>query len=90
MSRAAYKGMRIEWYLDQCAQPLPKTHLIPKRENLAPPPANKGNSMINRFQMLNMDENDTEEGSEDGELLSEFSSLNVNHRSPWNTRTVAA
>ena len=90
MSRAAYKGMRIEWYPDECAQPLPKIQHISKKENLAPPPAKKANAMMNRFQMLNMDDNDTEEGSEEGELLSELSSLNINHRSPWNPGPVAA
>ena len=90
MSRKEYKGMKIEWYPDECAQPLPKIHYVPKKENLAPPPAKKANSMMNRFQMLNMDGDDTEEGSEDGEILSELSSLNINHRSPWNPRPVVA
>ena len=90
MSRAMYKGMRIEWYADECGQPLPKAQQAPKKENMAPPPAKKANTMVNRFQMLNMDGEDTEEGSEDGEILSELSSMNISKTSPWNTRTVAA
>ena len=59
MSRGTYKGMRIEWYPDECAQPLPKIQYAPKKEN-GLLPARKLNPMVNRFQMLNMD------GSEDG------------------------
>jgi len=90
MSRATYKGMRIEWYPDECCQPLPKIQYAPKKENLAPQPAKKANSMMNRFQMLHMDGDDTEDGSEEGEILSELSSMNINRQSPWNPRTVAA
>lgn len=89
MSRKEYKGMKIEWYPDECAQTLPKIQYIPKKENLAPPPAKKADAMMNRFQMLNMDGDDTEEGSEEGEIVSDLSSLNIN-RSPWNRHTIAA
>lgn len=92
MSRAAFKGMRIEWYPDECCQPLPKVQYVTKKGNLAPPPAKKSNAMINRFQMLNIDDDDddTEEGSEEGEILSELSSMNIAQRSPWSARTVIA
>ena len=92
MSRAVYKGMRIEWYADECAQPLPKIQHTPKKENV-PQPAKKLNPMINRFEMLNMD--GTEDGEDDGsdEETTEAPSLRgfstINHRSPWNTRVVA-
>lgn len=89
MSRKEYKGMKIEWYPDECAQPLPKIQYIPKKENLAQPPAKKADSMMNRFQMLNMDGDDTEEASEEGEIIPDLSSLNIN-RSPWNRHTIAA
>lgn len=96
MSRATYKGMKIEWYPDECASPLPKTQLGPRKENLMPPPK-KLNPMANRFQMLNTE--GTEDGSEDvseddGEedstVLAGFSALKMHHRSPWNARTVVA
>ncbi|KAK4695125.1 hypothetical protein P7C71_g2567, partial [Lecanoromycetidae sp. Uapishka_2] len=89
MSRVTYKGMKIEWYPDECCQPLPKPQQVPRKANLAPPPVKKSTSMMNRFQMLNIDGDDTEEGSEDGEILSELSSMNINRRSPWKTATVA-
>lgn len=92
MSRASYKGMRIEWYPDECSQPLPKVQYIPKKENLAPPPK-KANNMMNRFQMLNMDGDGTEDGSEEENepnVLSDMSAMHVNHPSPWNTPTVTA
>lgn len=93
MSRAAYKGMRIEWYPDECAQPLPRMQYAPKKDNAAQP-AKKVNPMVNRFQMLNMDgtengdEDSSDEESTDGpSALGSFSPMN--HRSPWNSRVVA-
>ena len=87
MSRAAYKGARIEWVADECAQPLPKTQYIPKRESALPPPK-KANAMINRFQMLNMD--GTEDGSENDEEdeLTSFTAMRPG--SHWTASTVAA
>ncbi len=92
MSRATYKGMRIEWYPDECAQPLPKMQLAPKKENAQQPPKNP-QPMVNRFQMLNID--GTEDGSEEDEgddtaVLGGFTALTINARSPWNASTVAA
>lgn len=95
MSRAVYKGMRIEWYPDECAQPLPKTQYVLKRES-APQPAKKPNLMVNRFQMLNMDGMEDDDDDDDGSdedptevppVLTGFSP--IGHRSPWNTRVVA-
>ena len=57
---------------------------VPKKENLAHLPVKKFNPMVNRFQMLKMDEDGTEDSSED-----ELSSLNIHHGSPWTSRTVA-
>ena len=84
--------MRIEWYPDECAQPLPKMQFAPKRENVQQLPK-KPQPMVNRFQMLNMD--GTEDGSEEDEeddpaALTELSALRMNYRSPWNASTVAA
>lgn len=93
MSRAVYKGMRIEWYPDECAQPLPKIQYTPKKETVQPAP--KKSQPVNRFDVLNMD--GTEDGDEDGsdeEESAEATSLEdfsapINHRSPWNARVVA-
>lgn len=95
MSRAMYKGMKIEWYSDECALPLPKQQWTPRKEN-TPQPVKRPNTAVNRFQMLNMDgtEDDSDDGKEEeedsGAMLTEgLSSLKLNHRSPWN-HTVAA
>ena len=91
MSRAAYKGMKIEWYADECAQPLPKIQHAPRKENMGPSPAKKPDITVNRFQLLGID--GSEDGSSDEDeptVLSDFSSLNVGSRSPWNARPVAA
>ena len=52
MSRLTYKGMRIDYYPDECAGPLPKIQYVPKRE--VPPPVKKLDPTVNRFQMLNL------------------------------------
>ena len=93
MSRGTYKGMRIEWYPDECSQALPKMQNAPKKENIAPPQPKKSTSAMNRFQMLNMGNDETEDGSEETDeeptVLSNLSSMNINsHSSPWNPRTV--
>ena len=93
MSRATYKGMRIEWYPDACAQPLPKLYFPPRKENTATPPLKKANAMMNRFQMLNLDGEGTEDSSEDDNepsILTDVPVMHISHSSPWNTSTVAA
>lgn len=63
MSRATYKGSKIEWDEDECAGPLlkpiqfNKENIPPKKKNDAP--------MLNRFHLLNMD------GAESGSLHEE-------------------
>lgn len=92
MSRGAYKGMKIEWYPDECSQPLPKSQRVPKKENIAPRPKTLTSAM-NRFQMLNMDgtDDDSEEAEQESTVLSDLASMNIsNHQSPWNPGTVAA
>ncbi|KAL8733654.1 MAG: hypothetical protein Q9181_003512 [Wetmoreana brouardii] len=94
LSRALYKGLRIEWYPDECALPLPKQQISAKRES-APPPKTKAMPMINRFQMLDMDDDATEDSSsgaaeEDLTMTTGFSSLQTSRRSPWGVPTVAA
>ena len=94
MSRAMYKGMRIEWYPDECAQPVLKTPYLPRKENMQRS-TKKSNAITNRFQMLNMD--GTEDGTDDAsdeetvDIPAELRSFSpMAHRSPWNTRPVAA
>lgn len=94
MSRAIYKGMKIEWYPDECCQSLPKVQSVPRKENTVPRPPKGASAMKNRFQMLNMDgdtaEDDSEEESNEATVLPDLSSMHINHRSPWNVSTVAA
>lgn len=67
MSRLAYKGMKIEYYPDECAGPLPRVQNVPKKV-APPPPVKKVAPMANRFQMLNIDGADDSE--EEDELTS--------------------
>ncbi|KAK3692457.1 hypothetical protein B0T22DRAFT_495628 [Podospora appendiculata] len=66
MSRFKYKGTKIEWDVDECAQP----YVLPPpraRRDLAPQP--KGPSVVrNRFHLLNMD------GDEEDEIAATFQS----------------
>ncbi|KAL8922624.1 MAG: hypothetical protein Q9172_003498 [Xanthocarpia lactea] len=85
MSRAMYRGMKIEWYPDECALPLPKVEITARKEMVA---ASKPNPtpMANRFQMLNMHDDVTEDGSsfgdaEDDTMTTGFSPLKGSLRS---------
>ena len=84
MSRVTYKGVKIEWCPDECSQHLPKVQYASKNsyvlknsknENIAPQPKKNGSAM-NRFQMLNLDEDDhdSSEADKDGTFLSDLSS----------------
>ena len=83
MSRGRYKGMKIEFYADECAESLPTPQLTPKKAN-ATPESSKNTTMANRFQMLNMD--GTEDGSadEDSDDIPDFTKP-----AKWTTSAVA-
>jgi len=59
MSRFRYKGTKIDWDVDECAQPYPKQPAKPRKE--APPPKKATSGPANRFQLLNIDGGDDEE-----------------------------
>jgi hypothetical protein len=68
MSRTTYKGLRIDWYPDECAAPLPqpanfKSYTPVSRSLPAKPVAT-----LNRYNLLNTD--GTEASSDDEESLS--------------------
>ena len=92
MSRAAYKGMKIEWYEDECSQPLPEPKRVPKENK--PPPKRTTKQPMNRFQMLGMDGNDTEDGEEDVDddvtTTTDMTNLTLNARTPWDTSSSVA
>jgi hypothetical protein len=72
MSRAPYKGLKVEWYPDECANPLPK----PQERTPAPvsagqqakPRAQNQSRQVsnasNLFSLLDMDETETSDGSD--------------------------
>ncbi|KAH8683343.1 hypothetical protein BGZ60DRAFT_480633 [Tricladium varicosporioides] len=55
MSRATYKGSKIEWDSDECATPLERPK--PQQENVAPK-KKRDAPVMNRFQLLNMEDED--------------------------------
>lgn len=71
MSRRTYKGMRIWFSRDECAEPLVKINTM-LRKKMHPSP-NKPATRPNRFQLLSLD--GTEEGKGDDEWNG-YSSLN--------------
>lgn len=75
MSRLPYKGMKIEYYPDECAEPLPKIQHIPRERQ--PTPAKKLNPVANRFQMLNLDgaEDSSDDEAEDEDDMANYPSL---------------
>ncbi|KAK0623263.1 hypothetical protein B0T14DRAFT_515738 [Immersiella caudata] len=58
MSRLKYKGTKIEWDVDECAQPYAPVPPKPKREASQP---KKTPAAANRFQLLNIDDDDEDE-----------------------------
>ena len=95
MSRAAYKGMKIEWVSDECALPLPKGQASPSRREGLQPTMKKPDPLANRFHMLNMDGTEdgtdpdsSEEGGDDPSVFTGF--VPLDHRSRWDDRSIAA
>jgi hypothetical protein len=64
--RRKYKGTKIEWDVDECAQPYAPVAPKPKREVSQP---KKVPAATNRFQLLNIDDDDDED-----EITSTFQS----------------
>ncbi|PWY73669.1 hypothetical protein BO70DRAFT_398892 [Aspergillus heteromorphus CBS 117.55] len=61
MSRFMYKGMKIGFYSDECAESLAKG---PKKELQAPPKKEKAAVVPNRFELLSLDGADEDEDHE--------------------------
>ncbi|OJJ01196.1 hypothetical protein ASPVEDRAFT_40750 [Aspergillus versicolor CBS 583.65] len=64
MSRFTYKGMKIAFYPDECAEPLPSIPTGPKK--VAAP--KKPIPLPNRFHLLSMDGSEDEENEDHGAL----------------------
>lgn len=63
---STYKGSKIEWDSDECAAPLERPQQY-RQETAAP--RKKDAPVMNRFQLLNMDD-DGEDGEHDTSVLS--------------------
>ena len=67
LSRVPYRGLRIEWALDQCAGPLPKpmqgTRVVSGSQQ--PKPSAKDSGQSNMFALLEMDPSEPETDNED-------------------------
>ncbi|OGM40741.1 hypothetical protein ABOM_010909 [Aspergillus bombycis] len=63
MSRLTYKGMRIAFYPDECAEPLTKVANGLKKESQVP--SKKSVSVLNRFQLLSLDGAEEDETDHD-------------------------
>jgi hypothetical protein len=50
MSRTVYKGVKIEWAMDECASPLPQS--ISKPRTLTAPISTKPTPMKNQYALL--------------------------------------
>jgi hypothetical protein len=81
MSRTLYKGLRIEYFADECAGPLP-----PARTYVSTPPvASKSKPITNTYAILDTG-TDLESDSEDDSYTTE--GVRVNHRH-WVDATIA-
>ena len=73
MSRAKYKGNKIEWYPDDCASPLPQ----PQQKQRTPPWQNAPTTqakktvqpLVNRFGVLDMDGTDEASSGAEEDLI---------------------
>jgi hypothetical protein len=68
MSRALYKGLKIEWYPDECAAPIPRitepivASVIPQKSSVTMKQPRTTNS--NLYSLLDLDDSEAEEDSE--------------------------
>ena len=101
MSRATYKGMKIEWCSDECARPLPQRRISNPKQGV-PLSKAKATPVMNRFQMLNMDDDDKDDADdasenesslgedEDLTMTTGFSRFETSRRSQLDMPAVAA
>jgi len=60
MSRAIYKGLKIEWEADECADPIQKLQ-PPVRDEQKKSKKKKSSNMINRFGVLNVEDGEDDD-----------------------------
>lgn len=69
MSRQSYKGLRVEWYPDECAAPLPKPDL-PSYNHMAQPKKMGPKANANLYAaLLDMDGNDESMDQDDDDTI---------------------
>ncbi|ROV98257.1 hypothetical protein VSDG_04395 [Cytospora chrysosperma] len=68
MSRAKYKGCKIDWDLDECAQPFERPTRVKHRKDTPPARKTNGKSVANRFHLLNL-----EDDGDEAEMSLDFS-----------------
>lgn len=56
LSRLPYKGLKIEWYPDECAEPIPKAVSRPFSAPQIKAAAPKAKTVPNRFDLLSLEE----------------------------------
>lgn len=70
MSRTAYKGLRIDYYPDECAEPLPVRPTMKKYTT--PSPALKSKAITNVYALLDTGSDvDSDSNSEDDSYITE-------------------
>jgi len=60
MSRAIYKGLKIEWEADECADPIQKVQ-PPVRNEQKKSKKKKSSTLMNRFGVLNVEDGEDED-----------------------------
>lgn len=81
MSRTTYKGLRVEYYPDECAAPLPR---VPRAHYAAPPVATKPKPVTNAYALLDTGSQDS--SSEDESYITEGVRIDQNR---WADAAVA-
>jgi hypothetical protein len=98
MSRSLYKGLKIDWYPDECANPLPR---FQEKAAARPPPfpAAKGFAKIrktqasnsNLFALLDIDETENNDTSEEDDIQSQaFPGHSIGGGTSWADSMVVA
>ena len=96
MSRASYKGLKIEWDEDECSLPLPE--LKPVTSGSTVPKTKITKNPVNRFQLLGIDGDETEDGKEedddddddDAMSTTNMTALTIDARTPWDASSSIA
>lgn len=75
LSRLPYKGIKIEWYPDECAEALPKPiqRPVPLPSQAVVTPKRK--TVINRFNLLSLDDERSSGGESETEAADDASRL---------------